>query len=91
MRVNRKTVTFERPFRFSGLDAEQPAGTYLVVTEEEQIPGLSFEAWRRVETSLRLPCLEKKTGMEQVVVINPHDLEVALAVDLCRPAPGTSV
>jgi hypothetical protein len=37
-----KSVTFRRPFSLKCADGFQPAGTYVVETEEEAIPGLSF-------------------------------------------------
>ena len=55
IRTTEKTVTFCRPFTLAALDGPQPAGTYHVVTEEEQIPDLSFVAFRRVATLLHLP------------------------------------
>jgi hypothetical protein len=81
MRSSRRAITFLHPFNFAGLDGTQPAGTYIVVTEEEQITGISFEGWRRTETSLRLPAIGRDTGVEQVIVINPQDLAEALARD----------
>ena len=81
MRSSRKVVTFQHPFNFVGLDGTQPAGTYVVVTDEEQIPALSFVSWRRVETSLRLPAVGRDTGLEQVITINPQDLAAALVKD----------
>ncbi|MBI2718230.1 MAG: hypothetical protein HY245_13610 [Rhizobiales bacterium] len=81
MRTSRKTVTFDKPFKFAGLDGPQPAGAYIVVTEEEPIPGLSFESWRRVKTSLRLPAIGRDTGWEQAITINPQDLADALTKD----------
>ena len=44
-RTSREAVTFARPFTLRGIDGEQPAGTYLVETDAELIPGLSFIAW----------------------------------------------
>ena len=82
MRTSRKAVTFNLPFRLGGLDAIQPPGTYIVVTEEEEIPGLSFISWRRVETTLRLPAVGCDTGLEQVIAINPRDLAEAVARDV---------
>jgi hypothetical protein len=81
MRTSRKAITFNRPFRLAGLDAMQPPGTYIVVTEEEEIPGLSFISWRRVETTLRLPAVGCDTGLEQVISINPQDLADAVTRD----------
>jgi hypothetical protein len=81
MRTSRKAVTFNHPFRLAGFDAMQPPGTYIVVTEEEEIPGLSFICWRRVETTLRLPAVGRETGLEQVISINPQDLAEAVTKD----------
>lgn len=81
MRTTRKTVTFQKPFNFAGLDGVQPPGTYTVVTEEEQLPDLSFSSWHRVETTLRLPAIERDTGLEQVIAINPRDLAAAVVRD----------
>src|SRR5690348_5954080 len=45
-----KTVTFARPFRLDGLNAIQPAGSYVVETDEELLQALSFPAYRRTDT-----------------------------------------
>ena len=57
MRTTETTITFRRPFMLSALDKTQPAGTYRLVTEEEEIPGLSFVAFRRTAMMLHLPAL----------------------------------
>jgi hypothetical protein len=44
IRSRRETVTFKHPFRIRGIDRLLPAGAYEVVTDEETIEGLSFEA-----------------------------------------------
>ena len=74
-------MTFQNPFRFAGMDADLPPGTYIVVTEEEEIAGLSFSSWHRVGTSLRLPALGRETGCEQVVSVTPQELAAAIARD----------
>ena len=84
MLSSRKVVTFQHPFNFVGLDGTQPAGNYVVVTDEEEIPGLSFVSWRRVGTSLRLPAVGLNTGLEQVISVNPQDLAEALEKDAYR-------
>jgi len=50
VRTTETTITFRRPFTLSALDKAQPAGTYRVVTEEEEIDGLSLVAFRRRAT-----------------------------------------
>lgn len=80
-----KTVTFGRPFALSGLEGVQPAGTYTVETDEELISSLSFTAYRRTATWLRLPGwregTEPSAGLSEVVAIDPVELERALASD----------
>lgn len=51
-RFHSEEVVFRRPFRLKGAAQAEPAGTYLVETEEELIEGLSFPAWHRVATTL---------------------------------------
>jgi hypothetical protein len=41
MRTTETMVTFRHPFVLAAVAATQPAGTYRLVTEEEEIPGLS--------------------------------------------------
>jgi hypothetical protein len=80
-----KTVMFARPFVLSGLDREQPAGAYAVETDEELIPCVSFTAYRRTATWLRLPGrregAEPSAGLSEIVAIDPTELERALARD----------
>jgi hypothetical protein len=73
MRTSRKAVTFRRPFSLSGIDEVQPAGTYTVETNEEQIEGLSFPSWRRTATVLLLR--QPSGGISQDVEIDPLELE----------------
>jgi hypothetical protein len=76
------TVTFQRAFTLSALEGTHPAGTYRVITEEEQIPGLSFTAFRRTETLLYLPADPLPGGTRQVVNVSPDELAEALAADV---------
>ena len=81
VRTSHKTVTFTQPFSLSALDEVQAAGTYTVETEEELLPGLSFPAWRRIATLIFLPSRPGGTFVEQVVNIDPLELEAAQARD----------
>jgi hypothetical protein len=51
------------------------------LTEEEQIPGLSFVAFRRTATLLHLPADPVPGGTRQVVNVSPDELAEALASD----------
>jgi hypothetical protein len=77
VRTSHKTVTFARPFALSSLDEVQAAGTYTVETDEELLPGLSFPAWRRIATLIFLPSRPGGAFVEQVVNIDPMELEAA--------------
>ena len=76
------TVTFQRSFTLSALEGTHPAGTYRVITEEEQIPGLSFTAFRRTETLLYLPADPAPGATRQAVSISTDELAEALAADV---------
>ena len=45
-RTTETTVTFKHPFMLDSFDAMQPAGTYQLAIEEEEVLGLSFPAYR---------------------------------------------
>ena len=77
-----KTVTFTHPFTIEGLDGWQPAGNYVIEMEEELLQELSFPAWRRVHTAIRLPQRPGTSVMEQVATVDPRAIDVALAVDV---------
>lgn len=81
MRINSRQVTFRRPFFLSGFDAPQAAGTYTVDTEEELLETLSFPAWKRAATTMRLT----HAGATEYRPINPDELNEALVLDAAPP------
>ena len=83
-RTSSKKVTFRRPFRLSGFDSPQPAGTYRVDTQEELLQALSFAAWRRVATTMPLT----HNGVTEFMPVDPSELDSALARDA---APDDSI
>jgi hypothetical protein len=74
------TVTFAHPFSLSDIDGTQPAGTYRLVTDEEEISGLSFVGFRRIATSLHVPAISA-SGASEVFEVDPVELAAALAAD----------
>lgn len=52
----------------------QPAGAYRVETEEERLEGVSFPAYRRVGTVIRLPLWPGAPASVQSVRIDPLEL-----------------
>ena len=80
-RTTRKTVQFLRPAILAGISGELPAGSYEVDTDEELISGISFQAYRRVRTTIIVPGRSASSSSIQVVEIEPDDLAAALARD----------
>ena len=81
VRTSRKTVTFARPFLLSGIGKMQPAGTYMVETDEELLQDVSFPAYRRIATLMLLPSPAGYAAVSEVATIDPLELEVALERD----------
>jgi hypothetical protein len=84
MRTTSRTVTFVHPFNLSGMDEEQPAGTYTVETDEELLQTSSLSPYKRVSTLMRLPARPTGTMLTQIVEVNPLELTAALARDAQR-------
>ena len=81
-RTHREIMVFRRPFRLRGWSEAQPAGTYVVETEEELIEGLSFAAYHRVSTTITREVLPGTT--RQTISVDPVDLAKAHAADLAN-------
>ena len=80
-RTTESMVTFSHQFNLSHLDGPLPAGTYRLVVIDEDVPGLSFIAYRRAYTMLHLPAVSANTGRSQVFTIGKDELEAALRAD----------
>ncbi|MGO9136004.1 MAG: hypothetical protein ACLP8A_18435 [Methylovirgula sp.] len=81
IRTTETTVTFRHPFSLWAFDGKQPAGTYRLVIDEEEIIGLSFLAYQRMATMLHTPALAAPGGMHEVFSTDPAELETALQAD----------
>ncbi|WP_425106536.1 hypothetical protein [Ancylobacter sp.] len=79
-RTTEMTVSFRHPFSLKALQEEQPAGRYRVVIDEEDIPNISFLAYRRAATMLHTPAVDTQ-GMSHVFMVNYDELMQALAAD----------
>lgn len=79
-RTSSRTVIFLQPFRLAAMDAPEPAGSYTVETDEERLEAVSFPAYRRTATRIRIPLRTGAAG-SQTIVIDPTELEAALARD----------
>jgi hypothetical protein len=80
-RSTERLLTFRRPFSLSAVDGPLASGTYRVITEEERLEGLSFDAWQRTATLLFLPANAPPGRAREVVPIDPEELAAALAAD----------
>ncbi len=80
-RTTETTITFKHPFRRSPFDRQEPAGTYRVVIDEEEILGLSFVAYQRMATMLYTPALGVQAGAHEVFNISSTELETAMERD----------
>jgi len=76
-------VTFRHPFTLAGLDREWPPGTY-VVDAEDEVLDVSFAAYRRVATRIRLT----RGATTEFWPVSAHDLEAALQNDRGGSARG---
>ena len=85
-RTTSKTVTFRHPFLLDAFFRVQPAGTYIVDTEEELMDTVQSQVWKRVRTVIRLG----GPGKVQDVPIDPEHLNKALLQDGAglQPAPS---
>ncbi|WEX10675.1 hypothetical protein [Chelativorans sp. AA-79] len=87
VRTTDTEITFARPFMLSAFDAWQPAGTYRLVVDEEEIFGLSFLAYRRKATMLHIPAISARSDRHQVVDVDPEELAAALDADALASRP----
>ena len=70
-------ITFRWPFRLSGAEGLQPAGSYTLTVDEERLDTLSVDAWRRTSATLYVP----QGGAIDHAAISKEDLQAALARD----------
>ncbi len=86
MRSTTVEVTFRHAFALKGLERAVPPGTYRVDIEEERIDGLSFLAYRRLSTFIRVPVAGCGPGSTESLLVDPKELEQALARDAAADA-----
>ena len=81
-RTTSETMTFFRPFKLSGMDGEQPAGRYMVETDEDLIESLSFPVYRRTATYINLPRITNGASSSEMIRIDPVELQAAVSAGL---------
>ena len=77
-RTTQTTIVFKSPFKLKGFNKTEPAGAYLLETDEELIEGVSILAYRRTAALLHVP---RGSGGSEVVSVDPSELEAALMKD----------
>jgi hypothetical protein len=80
-RSTEATVTFLHPFTLESIGSELPAGSYRVITDEVEIPGLSFLAYAHAATLLHVPAIGSKALRGEVFTVGHTELADALAKD----------
>lgn len=83
-RINKKLVTFQFPFLIDEIGKQLPAGEYTIETEEESIVGLSFLAYRHIETILVERPPEGKLGETHYWSVDHEALALAIETDSDR-------
>lgn len=83
-RINKKLITFQFPFSMDEVGKLLPAGDYTVETEEESIAGLSFLAFRHIETILVERPPKGKAGATRYWCVDRESLECAIEADAER-------
>jgi hypothetical protein len=79
-RTIKRTVTFRRPFTLGDSSDQFPAGEYAVETDEDLIEGMFFPKYLQGVTVMQ-KIAERRPGITERAVINPFQLDAALALD----------
>ena len=85
-RTIKRTVVFEKSFVLGGFDEVLSAGAYSVETDEELLDGISFPAYRRISTLIRLPTKSGNPAFTRALTIDPNELDAALLRDQASAA-----
>ena len=86
MRTTQRTVTFTRHFKLGESCEHYPAGRYSIETDEELLEDASFPAYLRKATMMQLIADPLHVGVTEVVMVDPNQLEEALAEDVAQAA-----
>lgn len=78
MRTRKSTVSFHCPFTLNRDVGELPPGSYDIEIDEEEIQLTDRTAYRRVAIYFYV----QSSASTRTIVVNPTDLESALARDL---------
>jgi hypothetical protein len=91
IRTSETTITFRKSFSVGTMDRPQPAGTYRLVMDDDEVPGVSFVALRRIATFLHTPALSTAAqGKAEVFHVSANELAAALDDDGRMHLDGTT-
>jgi len=80
-----KTYVFSAPFKLTGFDHSFPIGQYSVEITEEMIEGLSFVAYKRIATTMRIihspDTFFQAKIFNKIFNIDPRDFDLAILKD----------
>ena len=82
--INKKLVTFQFPFLIDDIGKPLPAGEDTIEAEEESIVGLSFQAYRHIETILVERPPKGKPGPTHYWSVDHEALADAIEADADR-------
>ena len=68
-------MTFAHPFELTGIESQLAAGTDEVATEEEQLDGVSFPAFGRLQTYLERQVTPGSSPVPTTNVVDLDELE----------------
>jgi hypothetical protein len=89
LRVISRIVRFRSDFLLSGVGSPLPPGEYQIDDDEEIIEGLSWLAYRRVSTFIRVPSLSYPDQRKvQYVPVDPAELRAAEEADQTDVSAG---
>jgi hypothetical protein len=84
IRRSETTVTFRYPFTMQSVEGCQPAGTYRIVTDDDEVAVTPFAITRRVATHLHTPALSMRAAVGNVFTISDAELAIAIEEDRQR-------
>jgi hypothetical protein len=86
VRSRREMITFKHPSQIRGIDHLLPAGSYEVITDdEEMIEGLSLASFHRIATMIVVPATNSRGSRMEMISIGSLDLADAQRIDASTP------
>jgi len=82
IRSTRTTLTFRNAFTLPHDVRQVPAGDYVLVTEEERLEGLTFNAYRRISGYLIVGGGPANPGRTEMIPVTEAELEALVARDI---------